>query len=701
VIHNSVGARQTVSPGTRLNGLFDIEALVASGPTGEVYRARRVQSDDVVAIKLLLPEMAGNEATLALCRKEVAALSKLRHEAVARYFVFSMEPTLRRPYVAMEYVDGHSLSDLIKRGALTFEAVRTLMKRVAVGLQAAHKSGIVHRDLSPDAIMIPTGGDIGRAKLIGFGVARTTKPGGDGTVIGGLAPRSTYLSPEHFGLFGGEITAKSDIYSFGLVLFEALAGKPLDMGGTPYQVLEKRRKVPDLGAVEMRFRTLIDRMLQPSPADRPESMDEVAKWPLGAQKIMRRRNLDDVYGKPKDADEETSPAGRRVSKKWAFGGAAAALLLGGGAAGYYFLAPVAPTTPPGASVTARLTPGGQPPQVSPPPEGSLTPPPSAAQSSLSPTAPAAAPAAPAPAGPTLPPVPDAPRPAPVVEPPPVVQTAPPVLFPEQAPGPASQEFVVRPSQSRPSGNAPAGGRPGAQPPAAAPRPSGAATGARPAVDAATSPSPTGPSAGRPSRIEQITRYVTDYPGGNCFFAAPVTITAGSAKIEGYGVSADPFQALDDDFKRANGFEADIGLRQITPQQCAALTFLNRARSSGSTPRLQISDTNVTPGQSLTGSVDAGRGPVHLLLVSDTGSVQNITSMLKPGPDGKAFNLKMQRTVGSGARPQLLIAIASAKPLESLRPGANGPAEQVFPQLLAEAERSGTVAAEVKYFKLER
>jgi serine/threonine-protein kinase len=699
VIHNSLAVRQTVSPGTRLNGLFDIEALVASGPTGEIYRARRVQSEDVVAIKMLLPETVGNEATLAAWRREVAALSKLRNEAVARYFVFSMEPTLRRPYIAMEFVDGHALADLIKRGALTFEAVRTLMKRVAAGLQAAHDNGIVHRDLSPDAIIIPTGGDIGRAKLIGFGVARTTKPGGEGTVIGGLAPRSTYLSPEHFGLFGGEVTAKSDIYSFGLVLFEALAGKPLDMGGSPYQVLEKRRKVPDLGAVDMRFRTLLDRMLQPSPADRPESMDEVAKWPLGAQKIMRRRNLDDVYGKPEDSDDATSPAGRRVPKKWILGGTAAALVLALGGAGYYFLTPAPPTRPPAAPATAHLAPGGQP-QVTPP-ASTLTPPASAALPTLSPTAPATAPPAPAPAGPALPPVPEAPRPPPAaVEPLPTPEARPPVLFPDQAPGPAAQEFVVRPSQSRPPTNTP-GGKPGAQAPSAAPRPSGAGTVTRPAVDAAASPSQTGPSAGRPSRIEQITRYVTNYPGGNCFFAAPVTITAGSAKIEGYGVTAEPFQALDEDFKRANGFEADIGLRQITPQQCAALTFLTRARGTGSTPRLQISDTNVTPGQSLTGSVDAGRGPVHLLLVSDTGSVQNITSMLKPGPDGKAFNLKMQRTVGSGAQPQLLIAIASTKPLESLRPGPNGPAEQVFPQLLAEAERSGTVAAEVKYFKLER
>ena len=75
---------------------------------------------------------------------------------------------LRRPYLAMEFVDGRSLSDISDEGPLTFEAVRSLMQRVASGLQAAHEHGIIHRDVSPDNIIIP-GGDVARAKIIDFG----------------------------------------------------------------------------------------------------------------------------------------------------------------------------------------------------------------------------------------------------------------------------------------------------------------------------------------------------------------------------------------------------------------------------------------------------------------------------------------------------------------------------------------------------
>ena len=270
-----------VPPGTRLNGIYEIDQMIGAGGMGEVYKCHEIQTGAAVAIKMLLPEMAENEAALALFRREAAALHHLPHEAIVRYFVFTVEPALQRPYLAMEFVDGRSLSDILADGPLTFEALLKLMRRIASGLQAAHEHGIIHRDVSPDNIIVPLG-DVTRAKIIDFGIARSTQVG-DKTIIGsGFAGKDNYVSPEQVGLYGSEVTAKSDIYSLGLLLFYAMTGQKLDMGGSQFQLVEKRRRVPDLGGVDMRIRPLLERMLQPDPANRPATMAEIANWRIAS-----------------------------------------------------------------------------------------------------------------------------------------------------------------------------------------------------------------------------------------------------------------------------------------------------------------------------------------------------------------------------------------------------------------------------------
>src|SRR5262249_13532636 len=269
--------RVRLSPGTRLNGIYEVDRPIGMGGMGEIYIGRVIETGDAVAIKVLLPEFSDNAAALTLFRKEASALHHVHHDAVIRYYVFSVEPQLGRPYLAMEFVDGRSLSDILHSdGPLTFEAVRSLAQRLASGLQAAHDCGIVHRDVSPDNIIVP-GHDVARAKIIDFGIARSTQ---HGTVIGsGFAGKFNYVSPEQLGLFGGDVTPRSDIYSLGLVLVCALTGQPIDMGGSQVEIVEKRRKVPDLGAIDMRFRPLLEKMLQPDPAQRADSMRTVASWP--------------------------------------------------------------------------------------------------------------------------------------------------------------------------------------------------------------------------------------------------------------------------------------------------------------------------------------------------------------------------------------------------------------------------------------
>jgi Protein kinase domain len=585
--------RPRLSPGTRLNGIYEIDHPIGLGGMGEIYKGHLVETGDPVAIKLMLQEVSMNEAAFTLFRKEASALHHIQHDAVVRYYVFTVEPVLRRPYLAMEFVDGRTLTEMLDEGPLSFEAARSLLQRLASGLQAAHQHGIVHRDISPDNIICPNN-DVTRAKIIDFGIARTNQ---HGTVIGsGFAGKFSYVSPEQLGLFGGDVTGKSDIYSLGLVLAQALTGKALDMGGSQVEIIEKRRKLPELGAIDMRFRPLLERMLQPDPAQRPESMAAVAAWSLGSAPL-------EPSGSARAGAAERSAAGRKagISGRWRLAAAGLLLiaLIGGGGGAYYFY--------------ALQTPGAAP--ASPPPN------------------------------------------------------------------------LARPETNSPSGLAP-------------PLPTNLAKSeAEPEKNAALA----APAA--LSAKDKIKNYVEQYDGGNCFFVAPVALSEHAAALEGFGASAEPFRSFDTAFKRALGFEADIGIRQVSEQQCPAIAFLARLRGEAArAPHLDIDQEDVHNGSVLSGMIDRyGERQLALFLVSDSGTVQNISSLLKAGTDAKTFKIGMKRAEGvAGRQPQLLIAVTSSSPLNALQPGEPAKADQLFGRLLSEASSSGAqLSAAARYFVLDQ
>jgi serine/threonine protein kinase len=603
--------------GTRLNGIYEIDRTIASGGMGDVYKGHAIHTGDAVAIKILRAEFAENEAALALFRKEASALHKLQHEAIVQYYLCSVDPTLQRPYLAMEFVEGQSLSQLLKRGPLVFEAVQTLACRLALGLGAAHARGIIHRDVAPDNIIIPDS-DVGRAKIIDFGIARSTLLG-DGTVIGGgFAGKYNYVSPEQLGLFGGDITPRSDIYSLGLTLVEALTGHPFDMSGSQVQIIEKRRKLPDLGGLDMRIRPLLEKMLQPDPANRPDSMMAVANWfgsgkspQPGSETISASHDIGDAGGR----------SGLRAGGKlWLVGSMAATVVLVIAAGVVYYLPPRATTQPP-SSV----------------PSHAVVPPASHGAEKLSP-----------------------------------------------APG-VSNAGTARPNTT-----------PAAQPvqsgPTAAPTLSPAAVGTPTALA----------SSADTQEVEKIKQFIANYNGGDCFFIRPVSVGAKTARIEGYGASVAPFETLDRAFTKAIGFDADIGLRQVVPAQCPAISFLQQSRSQdANVPRLEIDATDLHSGQSLKGTIDKyGNRHIELLLISDDGSVYNLSHMLKDSADRKIFNLRMQLTDATQAEPQILMVVATTSPLSSLSITQPVGAATLFSAARAEAARTGqTIGVTAKYFKL--
>jgi hypothetical protein len=278
VIYRPRRIAEGLAPGTVLGNTYRIEALLARGGMGEVYRARHIELGTAHAVKVILPSLANDPKMVRLLVEEARKLSRLRHDAIVAYEgLFRDERGLR--YLVMEFVEGESLAAVITRRRLEPAEVLQLRDRLAQGLAAAHERGIIHRDVSPENIILPQG-EVSRAKLIDFGIAKAADA--EATVIGAnFAGKQAYASPEQLGLFGGHVDLRSDIYSLGLVLANAAIGfgKKLDMGTGLTEVLAKRAQPPDLSALPAELRPVIAPMLAPKPDDRPPSMRALVSPP--------------------------------------------------------------------------------------------------------------------------------------------------------------------------------------------------------------------------------------------------------------------------------------------------------------------------------------------------------------------------------------------------------------------------------------
>ncbi|MBV9835350.1 MAG: protein kinase [Alphaproteobacteria bacterium] len=262
-----------LAPGTVLSSTFEIEELVARGGMGEVYRARHRITGDAIAIKTIRPELAGDPKVAELFKREAQALRNLRHPAIVSYEGVFDDGT-GSLFLAMEFVDGPSLSKVLHAGPVPPAELARLRDRLAGGLAAAHAQGVVHRDLSPDNVILP-GGRIDDAKLIDFGIAKQTE-GSKATIIGtDFAGKYAFAAPEQLGMHGGDVGPRADIYSLGLVLAAAGLGGPIDMGNSPGTAVQARLKVPDIAKVPAELRASLTRMLQPDPAQRPASMADL------------------------------------------------------------------------------------------------------------------------------------------------------------------------------------------------------------------------------------------------------------------------------------------------------------------------------------------------------------------------------------------------------------------------------------------
>jgi eukaryotic-like serine/threonine-protein kinase len=214
-------------------GEYIIEEKIGEGGMGEVWSARQPTINKRVAVKLLNLRVKSDPIQLARFKREALVVNQVKHRHLVDIFSFGELPD-NRPYFVMELLDGETLSAFLKqRGTLPFYMIDLLFSQLCRALQAAHDHGVVHRDLKPDNIFMLSGDDEIFAKILDFGIAKLEETEDDLTKTGTRFGTPTYMSPEQCRE-SKNVSARSDIYALGIILYELLCGKtPFYQKGDP------------------------------------------------------------------------------------------------------------------------------------------------------------------------------------------------------------------------------------------------------------------------------------------------------------------------------------------------------------------------------------------------------------------------------------------------------------------------------------
>jgi eukaryotic-like serine/threonine-protein kinase len=227
-----------LSNGTKL-GPYEIQSALGAGGMGEVYRARDTRLDRTVAVKILPSTLSSNPEALQRFDREARAISSLNHPNVCQLYDVGLQDGTS--YLVMEYLEGETLADRLSKGPLPLDQVLKCGIEICEGLEKAHRSGVIHRDLKPGNIMLTKSG----AKLMDFGLAKPVTPASSAssgltqtvatpqhplTMAGMVVGTFQYMAPEQ--LEGRESDARSDIFALGAVLYEMVTGKRAFEGKT-------------------------------------------------------------------------------------------------------------------------------------------------------------------------------------------------------------------------------------------------------------------------------------------------------------------------------------------------------------------------------------------------------------------------------------------------------------------------------------
>lgn len=256
-------------PGDVLNNTYRIETILGRGGTSEVYQARSEISGRVMAIKALKLEFASNEDFLVLMTRE-EDIRDVRHDAVVRYL-----DTQRMPdgvvYLVMDHIDGPGMDRKLADGGMSAHDLLIVGQRVCEGLIATHARNIVHRDLSPDNIILRDN-DPAEAVIIDFGIAKDTNPGAQTIVGNEFAGKYAYAPPEQLS---GNTDHRSDIYSLGALLLATYRGAKPEIGKNPLEMVQLKSSTLDVEGVPEPLRSLIAKMCDPDPDARFQTAEDL------------------------------------------------------------------------------------------------------------------------------------------------------------------------------------------------------------------------------------------------------------------------------------------------------------------------------------------------------------------------------------------------------------------------------------------
>ena len=317
--------REVLDVGAVLGETYRIEGLIGRGGMGAVWAAEHLRLPGKhVAVKVLLDAAAGGEEMLQRFRREAEIASRLGHPNIVEVLDFNTLPT-GQPYIVLEYLQGETLAARLVSGRLPLDEALAITRQIGSALQAAHRAGVVHRDLKPDNVFLcaPEEDMPTRVKVLDFGISKIRGSQSLRTQDAILMGTPQYMSPEQATGKNTTVDGRTDVFALGAIVYEMLGGQPAFAGGSLAEVVYRvvhgeptplRELAP---ALPENVQSAVERALQKDPAARPQDIGafvlELTGRPLSSFHTGQPMGVDSALGQSMEPTHTPRPTGPTAS----------------------------------------------------------------------------------------------------------------------------------------------------------------------------------------------------------------------------------------------------------------------------------------------------------------------------------------------------------------------------------------------------